>query len=60
MEVPQEELRAYMEKWGLTEDGECSRTLTRAEVASIINFSAALSVRLGGLLKAHPDNESNP
>ena len=31
MEVPQEELRAYMEKWGLTEDGECSRTLTRAE-----------------------------
>ena len=28
MEVPQEELRAYMEKWGLTEDGECSRTLT--------------------------------
>lgn len=24
-------------------------------VASIINFSAALSVRLGGLLKAHPE-----
>ena len=31
MEVPQEELRAYMEKWGLTEDGECTRTLSKAE-----------------------------
>lgn len=31
IEVPQGELRAYMEKWGLTENGECTRTLTRAE-----------------------------
>lgn len=31
MEVPQEELRAYMEKWGLTEDGECTRALSKAE-----------------------------
>lgn len=31
MEVPQEELRAYMEKWGLAEDGECTRTLSEAE-----------------------------
>ena len=31
MEVPQEELRAFMKKWGIAEDGECTRTLTRAE-----------------------------
>ena len=25
MEVPQEELRAFMKKWGIAEDGECTR-----------------------------------
>ena len=29
MEVPQEELRAFMKKWGIAEDGECTRTRSR-------------------------------
>ena len=54
MEVPQEELRAYMEKWGLTEDGECSRTLTRAEEQQIeqenpLNVGFCAELELNGM-----------
>lgn len=60
IEVPQGELRAYMEKWGLTENGECTRTLTRAEERQMeqenpldIGFCASLRLN-GGCL--HPSD----
>lgn len=35
MEVPEPEFRAFMERWGFDESGECRRTLSRAEERQI-------------------------
>ena len=54
IEVPQGELRAYMEKWDLTENGECTRTLTRAEERQMeqenpLDIGFCASLRLNGV-----------
>lgn len=60
IEVPQGELRAYMEKWGLTENGECTRTLTRAEERQMeqenpLDIGFCASLRLNGV-RLHPSD----
>ena len=60
IEVPQGKLRAYMEKWGLTENGECTRTLTKAEERQMeqenpLDIGFCASLRLNGV-RLHPSD----